>query len=111
MGTNNLNPYGNYFYHRYSLSFNVIRKLNNSILNNFPWGKIINILPCTGEEYILFYKWWDQIVSQSVEAASSTFQLQLFRAVTQASLDAIPNLKIPVIRQFINVLFVILFFS
>lgn len=110
MATNNLNPYGNYFYHRNSLSINVIRELNNSIINNFPRRKIINILLCTGEETFLFYKWWDQIVSQSVEAASSTFQLQLFRAVTQASLDAIPNLKIPVIMQFIKVLFVILFF-
>lgn len=51
----------------------------------------------TGGETYSFYKWWVQTASQSVEAASSTFQLQLFRAVTQASLDAIPNLKIPVI--------------
>lgn len=35
----------------------------------------------------------NQTVSHNVEAASSTFQLQLFKAVTQASLDAIPNLK------------------
>lgn len=38
-------------------------------------------------------------MSHNVEAASSTFQLQLFRAVTQASLDAIPNLKTPVYNK------------
>lgn len=51
----------------------------------------------TGGETYSVSKWWIQIVSHSVEAASSTLQLQLFRAVIQASLDAIPNLKIPVI--------------
>jgi len=55
------------------------------------------MFPDIGGETYSFYKWWVQTASQSVEAASSTFQLQLFRAVTQASLDAIPNLKIPVI--------------